>query len=313
MWHERLPLADRTRGHWRHILMALGALDAKALSGRNRPCPWCGGKDRFRWTNHEDRGGFVCSQCGTGDGAEIVKRHFGIEYAEAARKIEAVLGEAPAEPKPNVDEAALRKLMNNLWQRGEPVKHSDPVGRYLRSRGLDARVSSNVIRYVAEAHYRLEDRTYTFPAMIAKVFAPDGRPCQLHRTFLTPDGGKANVDDPRRLMKGPLSKGSSVRLMPPGEKLIVAEGIETALAASKLLLAPACAALNAGNLREFVPPEGVSHIAIAGDNDASFTGQAAAYALAQRLRRDGFEVSVHVPPDPDTDWNDVLRSISPAA
>jgi putative DNA primase/helicase len=55
------------------------------------------------------------------------------------------------------------------------------------------------------------------------------------------------------------------------------------------------------------PPHEVRRIVIFGDNDASYTGQVAAYALAGRLRSEGFIVEVEVPAEPETDWNDVHR------
>jgi len=42
-------------------------------------------------------------------------------------------------------------------------------------------------------------------------------------------------------------------------------------------------------------------------NDASYTGQAVAYALARRLGSEGFIVEVEVPAEPEADWNDVHR------
>jgi putative DNA primase/helicase len=44
-----------------------------------------------------------------------------------------------------------------------------------------------------------------------------------------------------------------------------------------------------------------------GDNDASSTGQAAAFGLAQRLKARGLTVEIEIPPGTDTDWNDVHR------
>ena len=42
------------------------------------------------------------------------------------------------------------------------------------------------------------------------------------------------------------------------------------------------------------------------DNDASFTGQAAAYKLANRLAVAGMEVEVRIPGEVGKDWADVV-------
>jgi putative DNA primase/helicase len=51
-------------------------------------------------------------------------------------------------------------------------------------------------------------------------------------------------------------------------------------------------------------PAGAETILIAGDNDASWTRQAAAFALARRLVREGDVVEVRVPFTKDRDWAD---------
>lgn len=45
-----IPLHERARGRWTSILPALG-IDSKFLKRRNGPCPMCGGKDRYRFTD----------------------------------------------------------------------------------------------------------------------------------------------------------------------------------------------------------------------------------------------------------------------
>ena len=84
----------------------------------------------------------------------------------------------------------------------------------------------------------------------------------------------------------------------------IAEGIETALAASQRFGVPIWAATNAVLLEAWVPPEGVERVVIVGDNDASFTGQAAAFGLARRLVQKGLTVEIRIPDQVGKDWAD---------
>jgi putative DNA primase/helicase len=106
-------------------------------------------------------------------------------------------------------------------------------------------------------------------------------------------------------MPGTIAKGSAVRLAPPMDVLGIAEGIETALSASALFAVPCWAAVNAGMLAAWQPPPEVKRIIIFGDNDPSYAGQAAAYALARRLGSDARVVEVQIPAEVGADWNDV--------
>jgi putative DNA primase/helicase len=228
------------------------------------------------------------------------------EFREAAEQIDTVIGSVSADaPKRQRSDREKRDAMSKLWQSSKAIGVNDPVGRYLARRvGLTSFPSC--LRTAFNARYQ-SDRPSFHPAMIAMVTGPDGAPSILHRTYLTADGRKASVDAPRRLMPGTLAKGAAIRLAPAGDALGIAEGIETALSASALFGVPCWAAVNAGMLAVWQPPLEVERILIFGDNDASYTGQAAAYALARRLRLEGFIVEVEVPAEPEADWNDVHR------
>ncbi len=62
-------------------------------SGRHGSCPHCGGTDRFRtFRNEADRGTWICTHCGTGDGLDLVKLCFECSMSEALRKTSQALG-----------------------------------------------------------------------------------------------------------------------------------------------------------------------------------------------------------------------------
>ncbi len=127
----------------------------------------------------------------------------------------------------------------------------------------------------------------------------------LHRTYLDGFGGKADVSSPRKML-GSMPSGAAVRLAPPEDKLGIAEGIETALAASVLFNMPVWAALTAALLEQWTPPAKVETVFVFGDNDASATGQAAAYALVRKLRARGIAAFVEFPQRTGDDWANVL-------
>lgn len=300
-------------GKWADILQGCG-IEAKALSGKNGPCPWCGGRDRFRFLNTENRGTFICGQCGAGDGMEFAMRALGLNFKEALDRVLSLAGLASISTfKPRTDEQN-RAAMRDLWKASSPICATDPAGRYLINR-VGFFPTDTGLRYAERApkdsgHCR---------AMLAKVVAPDGQSSTIHRTFLTKEGHKAPGEAPRRLMPGRMAPGSAARLAPAVDALGVAEGTEKALAAAVLWNVPVWATIGTANMEAFIPPATVKHLWIFGDNDANFAGQSAAYRLANRAMiwasqsKRELTVTVEIPPSPGIDWDDMLLAKSARA
>ena len=124
----------------------------------------------------------------------------------------------------------------------------------------------------------------------------------VHRTYLTPDGDKAPVPDPKMTL-GPC-KGGAVRLGPAAETIAVAEGIETALP-----IATACpelsvwAALSTSGIKGLVLPAAVKTVILCPDGDPE--GKEAARQAAGRFLEQGRQVKVAEAPA-GADLNDVL-------
>jgi putative DNA primase/helicase len=173
----------------------------------------------------------------------------------------------------------------------------DVVDAYLTARGVNEPV---VYPPSLRTHPGLRyTEGLAFPAMLAVVSDIDGKPVNMHRTWVQ-GAAKAPVDEPRKMFPGELPDGSCIRLSEVQPCIGIAEGIETALAASHRFEMPVWSATNATMLRKWLPPEGVTEVVIFADNDANFTGQAAAFHLAHSLSRERRDcppvrAEVHVP------------------
>lgn len=293
--------AHAARNKWKGILLQLG-VDRKYLTGKHGPCPMCKGRDRFRFDDKEGQGSYFCSGCGPGKGFDLVQKLKGWDFKTAATEIDKIVGNVRPDPvRPVPDPARQRDALNALWRSGKQVVEGDPVASYLAKRGLPLPDNASCVRFVERCPV---PGGGVRPAMVALVASVDGKPANLHRTFLGPDG-KADMDDPRATMPGTLPDGCAIRLSVPNERLGIAEGIETALAAKSKFGLPVWAAINATMLEKWQPPEGVKQVIVFGDNDASFTGAAAAYNLAKRLVREKrVAVDVSIPKLRNTDWAD---------
>ena len=254
-------------------------------------CPACGYKNGLTLSESGGRPLWWCASC---------------RDQEAVGK--ALLGDAaPARaedggaPEPRQDRrAAVRAMV-------ERARPSPIVATYWASRGgRRLPPPAAPLLYLANAKHPTSRR---LPCMLALLHDLAGELVAVHRTFLAPGGtGKAAVE-PVRMTLGDV-RGAAVQLYPAAPHLVVAEGIETALAAAELLGLPAWAATSAGNLGDAMalPPE-VREVTIAADNDPP--GRRAAKNAAARWRAEGRAVRVAMPDKPGADFNDVLRERVP--
>lgn len=195
----------------------------------------------------------------------------------------------------------LKKMALRIWHESSRAEGTN-VETYLRSRGIQGSIPS-ILKY----HPRLFHNSRTYhPAMVAAVTLwPSKIVSGVHRTYLTADGTDKATLCPNKMMLG-LIKGGAVRLSPVGTKLILAEGIETALSCFYATHVPTWSCLSTSGMMDVVVPplEITQEIIICADGDGA--GQKASQKLAERLHKAGY--GVRIAPSPEgQDFNDVLR------
>ncbi|ANP45915.1 DUF7146 domain-containing protein [Candidatus Viadribacter manganicus] len=195
-----------------------------------------------------------------------------------------------------------RTRMLRLWDEAQPIQ-TTIAERYLRGRAIEGELpSSEVLRFHPNMT-SLEDRERR-GALMAALVDGNGDLQGVQVTLLSSHGAaKAALTTPRRTI-GRLM-GCYVRIDAPGETLIVAEGLETALSARRALGAGAWAFLGSENLARFEPPPVVDKLIIAADNDPA--GLAAAERLADRMKGE-LSSTIAPPPKGFSDWNDFARA-----
>jgi len=301
-------LMESARGRWPQILASLG-IEERFLKKKNGPCPSCGGKDRYRFTDYNGDGMFWCNNCGPGNGLQLLELQHGWDRKDSIREVVKVIGaDTVKTAKPwrsdgmNAESAAKR--LNSMREKSVKATESPCVVEYLRSRGLKVPCSLRALHGVK--HYR-EDGSPSagvYDVMLALFSTHDGLPATYHRTFLK-DGRKADVDKPKKFCgRARDLSGGAVRLYPAGETLGVAEGVETAIAAHQLFNLPVWATCGTTLMAKFKPPECVKRLVIFGDNDSNYAGQVAAYTLASKMIVLNLAVDVRFPAPPAHDFAD---------
>jgi len=204
------------------------------------------------------------------------------------------------------DRASHIDVARRIWAASRDPA-STPVARYLAGRGITIAPPA-CLRHAPSL--RRPDGS-TGPAMVARIDDIDGELTGISRTWVGRDA--AGIWRRRdRAMLG-RAAGGAVRLAPAAPTLLVAEGIETALAAMTATAQPAWAALSTSGMTALALPEIVRCVVILADHDVSGAGERAARTAAARWLAEGRRVRIALPPEPGTDGTDVLAGCGDAA
>lgn len=190
---------------------------------------------------------------------------------------------AENETERDPDADARQAKAKALFLAAEPRLAGTPAAAYLAARGIDLAAlgrQPRALRYHPDL-WNGESRR-TWPALVAAVTNDRGEMTALHRTWLGRDAAGCWRKAPLEVAKASLGRvaGGTIRLWRgasgkslanalPGETVIIAEGIETAL--SVALACPefrVLASVSLGNMARINLPPAIAGVTIAADNDA---------------------------------------------
>jgi hypothetical protein len=239
-----------------------------------------------------------------------------------------------------------RKAAEGLWLSAQETVAGTPVELYLARRAIDLRAlvyQPRALRYHAECTYahsetdpdtgEVFERKLALPAMLAAICDAKGEIVACHRTYLAigPDGqwGKAVIPSPRTGEPLPVKKvlgdfrGAAIRLgngvgprggkgarlaeCPPGTRVYIAEGIETALSARMLKPeARVLAAVSLSNMGQIELPANVAEVVLITDGDEHPQARAALERAIHAHAAKGRTVRTWASERPGEDLNDAL-------
>ena len=289
-------IVKTAKGKWPLIFEGLGI---NVGTGKHMPCPVCGGKDRFRFDNLEERGTWICNVCGAGDGLELVKNSYDCSKMEAASKVSGylMLTNLTSHETKDTKRKDYKQEIGSVCKKVEYLLSQATLGQsdYLTNKGL----------------------SFNLPLINGdKIIVP-----LININAEYTGAHFVELDGKKLLMKGTRKKGAFVAicttLLTPKEvcsklsvsdKIIICEGLATGI--TLLQIKPdllIISAIDAGNLihvaKSICELNPTAKIIIAGDNDIGNdknTGKEKAIEAAQAVN--GF-YSI-----PDTyykcDWDD---------
>ncbi|MNS10197.1 DNA primase TraC [compost metagenome] len=291
-------------GHWPDLLAAVG-IDIPSR-GKHGPCPVCGGKDRFRLDDKTGRGTWICNQCGTGDGLDLVGKVTGKGAKEAAELVAPLVGLSAGGLDPDERERihqqqhakAEQERKRGEQQRQKAARRAAAIIRdceqgnplYLERKGLGSHLGT-----VNRTLIREGGENYPAGSLVIPLTNEAGELVNVQ--LIGHDGIK------RYLAGG--QKAEAFHCIEGGELVAVCEGYATGVSVNSAISSTVYCAMDAGNLQAVAQIARHQHpearILLCGDNDAGIKGNPGKAKAEQAAIAVGGLVAL---PPVAGDWND---------
>lgn len=294
-------------GQWPGLLASLGIVVPPRK--KHGPCPACGGKDRFRLDDKGGRGTWICSQCGAGDGLDLIRRVTGKLPKDAAELVAGVLGLSHVA----ISDADREQLQQQQRAQADAEQQQQQIKRQKA-----ARRAADILRdckpgqspYLAHKHLswpsgllnstliRVGEEAFPAGSLVVPLYNETGELVNVQ--LIRHDGV-------RHYLAGGQKQAACHRI-PGGALVAVCEGYATGLSIHLATGATVYCAMDAGNLlaiaqvvRGMDDPLQPCRLWLAADNDATTTGNPGKTKAEQAAAAVGAVVAL---PPTAGDWND---------
>ncbi|MFQ1647702.1 DUF927 domain-containing protein [Aeromonas veronii] len=291
-------------GHWPELLAAVG-IDTPSR-GKHGPCPACGGKDRFRLDDKGGRGTWICSQCGNGDGLDLVCRVLSTTPKAAAELLAPLVGVSAG----GLDPAESERIRQQQQAKAEQERQ-----RAEQQRQKAARRAADIMADTGqgESPYLERKGFGSHLSAVNRTLIREGGE-NFHAgslvVALTDEGGElVNVqliraDGTKRYLAGG-QKAEAYHRIDGGELVAICEGYATGLSIHQATGASLYCAMDCGNLAAVAQIARRQHpkarILLCGDNDEHTQGNPGKTKAEQAAAAIGGLVAL---PSVAGDWND---------
>ena len=95
MTTEYEKLKSKAHGKWKEIILGTTSISINQLDRRHQSCPFCGGKDRYRFDDYQGEGNWFCNNACSGrqsnNGFGFLMMYFSENFSQVYKRVKEYL------------------------------------------------------------------------------------------------------------------------------------------------------------------------------------------------------------------------------
>lgn len=201
MVKPRFQLDDvkaKAHGLWDNTIFPRFGIEV--ILKKKKPCPACGGRDRFRYDDKNGNGDYICQHCGAGDGFSLIQKCTHLSFPDTIAEVAAIVGldatsnitdadrekwRKEKELRDKEQRELERKLQENIARKAESIFRNAYLGDfslYLKNKQID---KDPKIKVTHDGNLLIPAYDEHGKMWNVQTITPDGQ-----KLFITDEGGR---------------------------------------------------------------------------------------------------------------------------